>query len=127
MPQKMTRKQTAVYLRELGIPIGDSTLDKLCMPSANQGPPVAAWWGRRPLYDPADALAWAEARMRPDRAYVPRASQQSRVTQQADSNREHKEDERNEAMSLIETFRMASRDGLQKQKRRGRGPWRSRN
>jgi hypothetical protein len=98
MPQKMTRKQTAVYLRELGIPIGDSTLDKLCMPSANQGPPVAAWWGRRPLYDPADALAWAEARMRPDRAYVPRASQQSRVTQQADSNREHKEDERNEAM-----------------------------
>jgi len=61
----MTRRQIAAYLREHGVPVGDSTLDKLCMPTVNEGPPVAAWWGRRPLYDPEEALAWAESRMRP--------------------------------------------------------------
>jgi len=66
--RRMTRKEIAAYLRQRGIPIGDSTLDKLCMPRVNEGPPVAAWWGRRPLYDPADALAWAEARIRPARS-----------------------------------------------------------
>jgi hypothetical protein len=65
MPQKMTRKKAAAYLRQRGFPIGDSTLDKLCMPSSADGPPVAAWWGRRPLYEPADVLAWAEAKLRP--------------------------------------------------------------
>jgi hypothetical protein len=63
--RRMTRRQIAAYLREQGVPVGDSTLDKLCMPTVNEGPPVAAWWGRRPLYDPDEALAWAEARMRP--------------------------------------------------------------
>ena len=65
MTQRMTRKETAAFLRQRGFPIGNSTLNKLCMPSSGQGPLVAAWWGRRPLYDPADALAWAEARVRP--------------------------------------------------------------
>jgi hypothetical protein len=62
--KRLTRGQAAAYLREHGIPIGDSTLDKLCMRAVNQGPPVAAWWGRRPLYDPDQVLAWAEARLR---------------------------------------------------------------
>jgi len=65
LPRKrMTRKQLASHLREHGFPIGNSTLDKLCMPTVNEGPPVAGWWGRRPLYDPDEAIAWAEARTR---------------------------------------------------------------
>jgi hypothetical protein len=51
-------------LRANGYPIGDGTLDKLCAPSVNQGPAVDCWLGRRPLYDPAAGLAWAEARLR---------------------------------------------------------------
>jgi len=65
MPERMTRKETAAFLRDRGFPVGDGTLDKLCMPSAGEGPPVAAWWGRRPLYDPVAVLAWAESRIRP--------------------------------------------------------------
>jgi hypothetical protein len=63
--QRMTRKQMVDHLRQHGYPIGDSTIDKLCAPTVNEGPPVAAWWGRRPLYDPDEALAWAEKRTRP--------------------------------------------------------------
>jgi hypothetical protein len=62
--QRMTRKQMTGHLRHHGYPIGDSTMDKLCAPTVNEGPPVAAWWGRRPLYDPDEALAWAEKRTR---------------------------------------------------------------
>jgi hypothetical protein len=62
--QRMTRKQMTDHLRLHGYPIGDSTIDKLCAPTVNEGPPVAAWWGRRPLYDPDEALAWAEKRTR---------------------------------------------------------------
>jgi hypothetical protein len=65
--KRMTRQQVAQHLRAHGFPIGDSTLNKLCMPARREGPPVAAWWGRRPLYDPDEALAWAEARTRSNR------------------------------------------------------------
>ena len=61
----LTRKQLAAYLRQHGFPIGDSTLTKLCAPSIGQGPPVAAWWGRRPLFDPMVAIQWARSRLRP--------------------------------------------------------------
>jgi hypothetical protein len=60
-----TRRQLAGHLREKGYPIGNSTLDKLCSPLINEGPPIAAWWGRRPLYDPDVGVEWAEARLRP--------------------------------------------------------------
>ena len=60
----MTRKPMTGHLREHGYPIADSTMDKLCAPAINDGPPVAAWWGRRPLYDPDEALVWAEKRTR---------------------------------------------------------------
>jgi hypothetical protein len=63
--RRMTRKQLAEFLRANGHPYGDSTLDKLCMPSMNQGPPVDSWLGKRPLYEPTAGLAWAEARLRP--------------------------------------------------------------
>jgi hypothetical protein len=62
--KRLTRKELIIYLREQGYPIGDSTFEKLCMPTVNEGPPVDAWWGRRPLYDPDEALAWAERRTR---------------------------------------------------------------
>ena len=58
---------TCAHLREHGFPIGDGTLDKLCMQTVNRGPPVSAWWGRRPLYDPDEALRWAEERTRANR------------------------------------------------------------
>jgi hypothetical protein len=71
MPKRrLTRQQVGAYLRGCGFPIGDGTLNKLCMPTANEGPPVAAWWGRRPLYDPDEVLTWAEARMRPGHQQV---------------------------------------------------------
>jgi hypothetical protein len=71
MPEEalMTRAQTRAFLNdELGIPLGESTLDKLCAPSVGQGPPVAAYWGKRPLYSKAAARAWAENRLQKGRA-----------------------------------------------------------
>lgn len=60
----LTREQAAAFLREeIGIPIEFSTLEKLC--ALRQGPPVAARWGRRVLYLPADLEAWARKRVRP--------------------------------------------------------------
>jgi len=61
--ERLTRDQAAVYLSMNGFPITLSTLEKLCAPAIDDGPPVAAWWGRRPLYDPAQCLAWARARL----------------------------------------------------------------
>jgi hypothetical protein len=58
-----TRRQLLDHQRNNGIPIGKSTLDKLCAPSVDQGPPVAAWWGRRAIYDFVQGLAWAERRL----------------------------------------------------------------
>jgi hypothetical protein len=48
----MTRQQVVRFLNANGIPISESTLAKLCAPSVNRGPPVASWWGKRPLYAP---------------------------------------------------------------------------
>jgi hypothetical protein len=52
--------EIAPFLREHGIPIGDSTVEKLCTPASvaeGKGPPVDFYWNRRPL---------EEARNRPD-------------------------------------------------------------
>jgi hypothetical protein len=65
MPPRMTRKQVADFLCANGFPIAYSTLEKLCAPAVGDGPPVDSRWGRRSLYDPAAALAWAKARLRP--------------------------------------------------------------
>jgi hypothetical protein len=63
--KRLTRKQLAAFLRdEHGYPLSDSTLNKLCMPTVGEGPPVAGWWGSRPLYDPGEGVAWAEARLK---------------------------------------------------------------
>jgi hypothetical protein len=61
--KRLTRKQMGKLLREHGFPIGDGTLDRICSPAQGKGPPIAGWWNGRLLYDPDEALAWAEARI----------------------------------------------------------------
>jgi hypothetical protein len=63
--RRLTRPQLAEFLSERGYPISYSTLEKLCIPSAGKGPPDCGKWGKRPLYCPDEAIAWAEARLRP--------------------------------------------------------------
>lgn len=58
----LTREQVRQRLNESGYPISASYFNKVCLPSVGGGPPVAKQWGKRPLYDLAAALAWAEAR-----------------------------------------------------------------
>jgi hypothetical protein len=65
----LTRRELHEFLREHGFPIGWSTLAKLAAPACGRGPPVAGYWpgqGRteRPLYRPAEALAWAQSLVR---------------------------------------------------------------
>ena len=64
LPKYLTQKEIGPFLRERGIPMGDSTVDKLCSPAIGQGPRISAWLGRRPLRTPEDVLAWAESRLR---------------------------------------------------------------
>jgi hypothetical protein len=61
----MTRDQVREFLSERGYILGASYFNKLCLPSRKAGPPVAVFWGKRPLYRARDALAWAESRCRP--------------------------------------------------------------
>jgi hypothetical protein len=61
----LTRRQLVPFLNENGFPIGRGTINRLCSPAYNDGPPIEAWWGNRSLYHPARALEWARARMRP--------------------------------------------------------------
>lgn len=58
----LTREQLRLRLNERGYIISASYFNKICLPSVNEGPPVAKQWGKRPLYDLSAALAWAEAR-----------------------------------------------------------------
>jgi hypothetical protein len=61
-PALLTREKLRLKLNELGYPISAGYFNKICLPCFNAGPPIAKWWGRRPLYRLEDALAWAEAR-----------------------------------------------------------------
>jgi hypothetical protein len=58
----MTRKQALQFLHEHSFPISEAYFNKICLPSRKAGPPVARWWGGKPLYDPDATLAWAESR-----------------------------------------------------------------
>jgi hypothetical protein len=58
----LTREQLRLHLNEQGYPLSQSYFNKISLPSVNAGPPVAMWWGKRPLYRLDDALAWAESR-----------------------------------------------------------------
>jgi hypothetical protein len=66
--RRYTRRELGAKLRELGYPISNSKLDKLCAPSVDQGPPVDAWFGPRCLYDLEVGVAWAEALLRSERS-----------------------------------------------------------
>jgi hypothetical protein len=62
----LTRHEAADYVRhELGRPLSFSTLTKLC--ALGEGPPVADYWGRRPLYSRNGLREWAENRGRKQR------------------------------------------------------------
>jgi hypothetical protein len=56
----LTRRELADFLTEEGFPISYSTLLKLGMPSRNEGPSPAGYWGNRALYDTEKALTWAK-------------------------------------------------------------------
>jgi hypothetical protein len=60
----LTRRELAAFLTDRGFPISKSTLDKLAMPSRDEGPPAAGFWANRALYDPGKALVWAKSRFR---------------------------------------------------------------
>jgi hypothetical protein len=64
MPKYLTQNEIAPFLRERGYPFGNSTIVKLCAPAINEGPPISAWLGKRPLRRPEDVIAWAEGRLR---------------------------------------------------------------
>jgi hypothetical protein len=68
MKRRFTRKELGAELRARGFPISDSKLNKMAAPSVNQGPPVDAWLGRRPLYELAPCIAWAESLLRSERS-----------------------------------------------------------
>jgi hypothetical protein len=59
----MTRSQLREFLNSEGFPLGESTFEKICMPSRGDGPAVEAWWGLRPLYNPERGLQWAKSRL----------------------------------------------------------------
>lgn len=58
----MTRYQALKFINKLGFPISKDHFDKLCLPSRKSGPPVAARWGLRPMYDEAQLRDWAMTR-----------------------------------------------------------------
>jgi hypothetical protein len=58
----MTRKQALELLHAHGFPLSEAYFNKLCLPSRNSGPPVARWWGGKPLYAAETTLAWANSR-----------------------------------------------------------------
>ena len=58
----MTRWQALKFINALGFPLSKDHFDKLCLPSRRTGPPVAARWGLRPMYDEDAIRDWAMAR-----------------------------------------------------------------
>jgi hypothetical protein len=63
----VTRDELHEEINKAVAPVGLSTIEKLCMPSRGEGPPVAAWCpgrgrNRRPLYDLPVGLDWARRR-----------------------------------------------------------------
>jgi len=66
----LLQREIGPFLREHGIPIGDSTVEKLCVPASvaeGKGPPVDFYWNKRPLRKPETVLTWATGHLRPAR------------------------------------------------------------
>jgi hypothetical protein len=59
----LTRESLRQELDKRGYKISKSYWNKINLPSVNAGPPVAKWFGKRPLYRLLpDAIEWAESR-----------------------------------------------------------------
>jgi hypothetical protein len=56
--------QLAEFLVGEGYPVTKSTVSKYCSPSLNKGPPVHAYWQKRPLFVPSEAISWARNQYR---------------------------------------------------------------
>jgi hypothetical protein len=56
----LTRKQSADFLTERGLPVTSNTLQKLATVG---GGPEYSIFGNRAVYKPDDLLAWAEAKL----------------------------------------------------------------
>ena len=59
----LTRAQAHKFVQdELGLPLSPNYWTKLCLPSRGDGPPVALYWGGRPMYRRDGVRAWAMSR-----------------------------------------------------------------
>jgi len=58
----LTRAQAAEYVTEHVGPLSAHTLANLA--SRKEGPPIAAYWGRLPMYEPDALMAWAIKRLK---------------------------------------------------------------
>jgi hypothetical protein len=74
--KRYLRNQLGAKLRELGYPISDNKLIKMCAPSVNQGPPIDGYWGRRPLYTLEAGIDWAESLVRSERRALQQRTEQ---------------------------------------------------
>jgi len=60
----LTLGEIAPFIKQTtGIPFGQSTVEKLCSPAISDGPKPAFYVGKRPLFRPADVVAWARTRL----------------------------------------------------------------
>jgi len=57
--RRLSRKEAAEYLTNLGYRVASTTLAKLACVG---GGPLFSSFGRKPLYKPADLLNWAQSR-----------------------------------------------------------------
>jgi hypothetical protein len=63
----LTREKLCRELNKRGYPISLGYFNLLCLPSRGEGPPIARWFGPRPLYDLEAGVSWAESRCSPSK------------------------------------------------------------
>ncbi len=65
--RRLTRSEAAAFLTERGYRVAYATLNKY---ASVGGGPVFESFGRRPLYKPADLLAWVASKTTPPRRHT---------------------------------------------------------
>lgn len=58
--RKLSRKEAARYLSDLGYPTSPNTLMKI---ASTGGGPIYRLFGNRALYEPVDLVSWAEGKL----------------------------------------------------------------
>jgi hypothetical protein len=59
------REELRLFLKDkLGFPLTAGTFAQLCSPARSEGPPIAGYWGRSPLYRLSEGMDWAQNRLR---------------------------------------------------------------